>query len=76
LTATAGKNVTGVSIQMSPQSIIAGRVLDDENDPLPGAIVSIWLASVPGKRSAVPLISFEQVTNADGVFVIGGLGPG
>lgn len=74
LTVSAGEQVTGISIRMAPQGIVAGRVFDEDNEPFPGAIVNVRLASV--QRIPVVLPGIEQPTNADGAFAIGGLGPG
>jgi len=74
LTILPGEKMTDVTLQMIPQSILAGRVFDDEGEPLPGATVTVRL--VISRRQfnsgAVP----SETTNADGVFAIGNLLPG
>src|SRR5579872_4179669 len=67
LTIHPGEKTTDITVQMISQSIIAGRVVDDEGEPLPGATVTVRvnLAELP-----------SQTTNADGVFAIGNLPPG
>jgi len=60
---------------MAPQGIIAGRVLDDEKEPLPGATVTVRMRSIPGQFQGMELPGTTATTDADGAFAIGGLGP-
>src|SRR5215472_14096166 len=41
---------TGIVIKMFPQGIIAGRVVDDENEPRAGVTVTVQFYSSPGQR--------------------------
>ena len=41
LTISAGQKATGIVIKMTPQGIIAGRVVDEENEPVSGATVGV-----------------------------------
>lgn len=76
LTIKSGQTMTGVAMKMTPQSIIAGRVVDDEGEPLPGASVSVGSYSPPeGCRTCV-LPGAAGTTDADGTFSIGELVPG
>jgi large repetitive protein len=75
----SGQKVTDLVIKMIPQGIIAGRVVDDEGEILPGATVNISMYSLPPKGCAaciVPGGSGTGTTDADGAFSIGGLGSG
>ena len=76
LTVTPSLKITDIVVTMIPQCIIAGRVVDEENEPIPGATVSI---SFKGDRSG-PFQRAGQAgtgtTNADGVFAVGSLEPG
>ena len=74
LTINPSQRMTDVVIKMIPQSIIAGRVVDDENEPLPGATVNVSFYAV--QKGQPPLQGGSGTTNADGVFAIGGLIPG
>jgi hypothetical protein len=47
LTINPGQKTTDIVIKMTSQGIIAGRVVDDEREPLPGASVNGGLYSVP-----------------------------
>jgi hypothetical protein len=75
---TSGQRITGLVIKMIPQGIIAGRVVDDEGEILPGATVNISMYSPPTGCTAcmVPGGSGTGTTDADGAFSIGGLNPG
>ncbi len=76
LTIKNGQTMTGVAMKMTPQSIIAGRVVDDEGEPLPGASVSVAMDSPPeGCRTCV-MPGAAGTTDADGSFSIGELMPG
>ncbi|HTS48407.1 MAG TPA: carboxypeptidase-like regulatory domain-containing protein [Bryobacteraceae bacterium] len=71
LTILPGEKMADVTLQMIPQSILAGRVVDDEGEPLSGATVTVT-SSRQFNSGAVP----SETTNADGVFAIGNLLPG
>jgi large repetitive protein len=75
---TSGQRVTGLVIKMIPQGIIAGRVVDDEGEILPGAAVNISMYSPPKDCGDCVVLggSGTGTTDADGAFSIGGLRPG
>jgi len=75
LTMAPGQKMAGVVLKLTPQSIIAGRVIDEDGEPMPGTTVSILRAAVSrdGQTSPAPLSSFS--TDADGAFAIR-VGPG
>ncbi len=74
LTINPGQKTTDIVIQMTPQGIIAGRVVDDEKESLPG--VTVRLYSALGQRQRFELPGGTATTDADGAFAIGGLFPG
>ena len=76
LTINPGQKTTGIVIKMTPQGVIAGRVIDDEKEPLPGAIISVRMYSVPGQRQRMEPPGSRGTTDADGAFAIGNLIPG
>lgn len=76
LTIQSGQQLTGVVLKMMPQGIIAGRVVDDEGDPLPGATVSVASYSPPKDCRACVIPGETGTTDADGSFSIGELLPG
>jgi hypothetical protein len=76
LTINPGQKTTDILIKMTPQGIVAGRVVDDEKESLPGVTVSVRLYSTPGQRQRVEMLAFTGTTDADGAFAIGGLFPG
>jgi hypothetical protein len=63
---------------MTSQGIIAGRVVDNEREPLPGESVNVRLYSVPKglQPERVGLPGSTGTTDADGAIAIGGLAPG
>ena len=71
----AGEQLSSIHVPMIPQGIIAGRVFDDENEPLPGAMVNVERL-LPGQKVPLMLTVGRQTTNADGAFAIGELIPG
>ncbi|HEY7338813.1 MAG TPA: carboxypeptidase-like regulatory domain-containing protein [Bryobacteraceae bacterium] len=76
LTVQPGERATGIVIKMTPQGIIGGRVVDDQNEPLPGATVDIQPYLLSKDQTAIPTVSMAQgKTDADGAFAIGGLPP-
>jgi carboxypeptidase family protein len=74
----SGQRLTDLVIKLIPQGIIAGRVVDDEGDVIPGATVKISMDSPPKGCAGcmVPGGSGTGTTDADGAFSIGGLLPG
>ncbi|HTB13877.1 MAG TPA: carboxypeptidase regulatory-like domain-containing protein [Bryobacteraceae bacterium] len=64
-----------VTIRMTPQGMIYGKVLDDDGEPVSGATVAVfWRTWVRGERH----IQMKQNTfsQADGSFVLGNLATG
>jgi protocatechuate 3,4-dioxygenase beta subunit len=76
LTVQPGQMVNDISIKMTPQGIVAGRVVDEDNEPLTGATVNIrpYFSKDQTVFPANPV--GEGKTDADGAFAIGGLLPG
>ena len=76
LTVQPGQKTTDIVIKMTPHGIVGGRVVDEENEPLPG--VSVRVSALLSKDQvlapAAPL--GDGKTDADGAFAIGGLPPG
>jgi hypothetical protein len=76
LNITAGQKAAGIVITMTPQGILAGKVVDEADEPVSGATVSVHSSPARGQeaRGVVPLVA--ETTNADGAFAIGNLAPG
>jgi len=72
----SGQNKTGIVLEMTPQGIIAGRVVDDANEPLAGADVTISRDSRIGGAERLIPPTLKGTTDADGAFSIGGFSPG
>ena len=75
-TLSAGQKLTDIVIRMSPQGIIAGRVVDEEREPLPGLTVTIRAFPVSAKSPITGAPPKTATTDADGAFAIGDLSPG
>jgi len=74
---SSGQKVNDLVIKMIAQGIIAGRVVDDEGEILPGATVNISMDSpLKGCTACMVPGGTTGTTDADGAFSIGGLGPG
>ena len=75
LTLTAGQQMKDVNIELTPQAVISGHVLDDEGDPAARAQVQLqrWMF-VSGKRQLVPA-GFGQ-SDDNGEYKISSVAPG
>jgi Carboxypeptidase regulatory-like domain len=67
LSIAAGQNVTGLLFSMLPAGVIQGEIVDEDGDPVPGAIVS---ATSTGQNFG------NATTNDLGEYRIGGLAAG
>jgi hypothetical protein len=77
LTVNPGQKLSGIAIKMIPQSILAGRVIDEDDEPLTGVSVTVSPYFVRVNERAIPFTPVNAgVTNADGAFAIGNLPPG
>ncbi len=70
LTLEPGQKVTGFAVKMTPAALVAGRVLDQNGDPVPTARVSILAEDEEGYPTS------STKARADGSFVIGDLAAG
>ncbi|MBI4889299.1 MAG: carboxypeptidase regulatory-like domain-containing protein [Acidobacteria bacterium] len=76
LNLTAGQEMKGLRYKLQPQAIIAGRVLDDEGEPLQGVQVQVLgRQMLRGKAQWVP-VSGGAPTNDRGEFRIPDVQPG
>jgi hypothetical protein len=75
LTVSSGQKVPPLTIQMSPYGVIAGRVLDEDGDPIQGASVQVLRFSyVTGQRELIPV--YGTSTNDRGEYRAFGLPAG
>lgn len=72
----AGAGVTkSLDLALSPQSLVYGKVLDEDGDPMPRAQVSVQrFAFIEGRRRLAEVRS--ATAQDDGSFIVGGLAPG
>jgi hypothetical protein len=75
LSLTPSLHVREIEFALTPRTIISGRVLDDEGDPVPNGIVQLLRNSYPnGRRQLLP---FSQTqADVDGEYKISNLLPG
>src|SRR3982750_2404510 len=72
---TAGQTLTDVAIKLTPQSLLYGKVVDEDGDPIPNVLVEALRASYAGgRRHLVEAGTVES--QDDGSFIIGSLTPG
>lgn len=70
-----GQAITGARIEMLPQAVILGRVVDEEGEPVQNARVEVMQSRyINGKRQMTP--SGGATTNDRGEFRIPNLSPG
>ena len=77
LTIAPGREIPDLDFTLTPQSVLTGRVLDPDGDPLEGVRVMLLqeMDWGDGKRLA-PRNQGQTVTDDQGAFRIAGLGPG
>jgi len=76
LTLAAGQNLSDVAFRLVPTAVIAGRVTDEDGEPIAGAIVhATQYCYRGGKRDLVPRVMGDR-TNDLGEYRIFGLAPG
>jgi protocatechuate 3,4-dioxygenase beta subunit len=71
----AGETRRGVKLELTPQSLLFGKVMDEDGDPVPGAQVQVLRASFAGGRRHL-VEAGAGTAQDDGSFVIGNLTPG
>lgn len=75
LTLAPGQEITGIGVKLTPHGVIAGKVIDEDGDPMMHTSVQVlrerW---IQGKRQMVPMSA--DSTNDLGEYRIAGLMPG
>ena len=75
VTVTAGQDVRGVVVKLTPAGIITGRVLDEEGDPVESVSIQLLRPQyINGRRQLAP--SRGGVTNDLGEYRLSGIEPG
>ncbi|HEY2842180.1 MAG TPA: hypothetical protein VGJ09_00965, partial [Bryobacteraceae bacterium] len=69
------KNTGGIELKMTPQSVIAGHVFDEDGDPLQSVNVEVWRYTYPRGRKQLTQAQ-NGSTNDLGEFRIANLPPG
>jgi protocatechuate 3,4-dioxygenase beta subunit len=71
----AGDTLGGITLKLTPQSLLYGKVVDEDGDPVPDAEVMVYKMSYAGGRKQFANVT-GTVSQADGSLVIGNLRPG
>jgi hypothetical protein len=73
-----GKDVSELLLKLTPQGVIAGRVLDDESEPVSGVMVmALHYMYMNGHRQLIPVPNAMQIqTNDLGEYRLANLPPG
>src|SRR6185436_13885484 len=69
------KATTGIELKLTPQSVIAGHVFDEDGDPLQSVNVEVWRYTYPRGRKQLTQAQ-NGSTNDLGEFRIANLSPG
>jgi hypothetical protein len=69
------KNTSGIELKMTPQSVIAGHVFDEDGDPVQSVNVEVWRYTYPRGRRQLTQTQ-NGSTNDLGEFRIANLAPG
>jgi hypothetical protein len=75
-TLEAGQTLKDMVIRLTPQSVIAGRVTNQDGDPAEGATVGVLKVSYVRGRKSLDLWGKTAQTDDEGSFRIAGLTPG
>jgi hypothetical protein len=72
---TTGKTTGSIQLKLLPHSVIAGRVYDQDGDPVQSAQVQVMRYSYPGGKRTLNTVQ-QATTNDLGEFRVPGLAPG
>ena len=72
---TSGQKLTGITIKMTPQAVISGRVTDEYGDPYPNVPVSVARWGYQNGQKRLQRLR-DAASNVEGVFAIGSLEAG
>lgn len=76
VTVAPGQDLAGVTLKLIPQGVITGRVMDEEGDPVQGAMVQVLkVRYAQGRKQLLPMGPAGN-SNDIGEFRIAGVPPG
>lgn len=76
LVLTTGQRMTGLSIKLTPEGSISGKITDEDGDPVGRAQVIILQSRYQNGRRTLTMAGSAANTAADGTFQISGLAAG
>jgi uncharacterized protein (DUF2141 family) len=71
----AGETKRDLVLKLTPQSLVYGKIVDEDNDPAPGAQVAVLRVSYAGGHRHLVDAGMSE-SQDDGSFVVGNLKPG
>jgi hypothetical protein len=71
-----GVALKDIVLRVQPQALLAGRVTDEEDAPLPKALVKVWKVGFSNGHRTLRELRPDRLVDADGSFVIGNLEAG
>jgi uncharacterized protein (DUF2141 family) len=71
----AGETRRDLILKLTPQSLVYGKIVDEDNDPAPGAQVTVLRVSYAGGHRHLVDAGMSE-SQDDGSFVVGNLKPG
>jgi hypothetical protein len=75
ITVSAGQSVKGIAFLLVPQGVIAGRVLDEDGEPVTNAMVRAWRWMYTGGGRRLTMAGSAS-SNLAGVYMMGNLRAG
>jgi hypothetical protein len=75
LEVVSDKNTSGIELKLTPQSVIAGHVFDEDGDPVQSVNIAVWHYTYPRGRRQLTQAQ-NGSTNDLGEFRIANLSPG
>jgi hypothetical protein len=75
LSLNAGETLRDLTVKLTPQSLLYGKVVDEDGDPVPGAQLQVLRVSFAGGKRHLAATA-DGYSQDDGSFVIGNLNPG
>ncbi len=75
VTLQPGETIRDVTMKLTPQSLLYGKVIDEDGDPVPGTELQVLRVSYAGGKRRLVDVAGGSAQD-DGSFVIGNLAPG
>jgi protocatechuate 3,4-dioxygenase beta subunit len=70
-----GETLADATFKLMPQAFVYGKVIDEDNDPIPDAQIRVYRLAFAGGRKQFAIVA-GATSQADGSLIVGGLRPG